>query len=71
MVSLYHFLAPSVQPLSVSTWPKAGPSGGEGEAFPAGMYIRRLPTTFAALLAIPREVWERDHHGESGNEATS
>ena len=36
------------------TCPSAGPSGGDGEALPAGMYIRRVLASFATLprLAI-------------------
>ena len=33
------------------TCPSAGPRGGEGEAFPAGIYIRKVPNTFAVPLA--------------------
>ena len=33
------------------TCPKAGPRGGDGDAFPAGMYIRKCPIALAPRLA--------------------
>ena len=35
------------------TCPKAGPRGGEGEAIPAGMYIRTVATNFPTAFPLP------------------
>ena len=34
------------------TCPKAGPKGGDGEAFPAGMYIRTVATNFPSFFPL-------------------
>ena len=35
------------------TCPNAGPKGGEGEAFPAGIYMRTVATTLATPADFP------------------
>lgn len=35
------------------TCPNAGPKGGEGEAFPAGIYMRTVATIFAMPADFP------------------
>ena len=37
---------------SSRTCPSAGPSGGEGDALPAGMYMRSEPSTFFAAMSL-------------------
>lgn len=35
------------------TCPRAGPKGGEGEAIPAGIYIRTVATSFPSVFPLP------------------